>query len=139
VEEWMVEHGGLDEEKTKTPSRQELSEWVIKSLGTIGTKIVRNSWRRNGFSYFPDEMELDDDGFDDVDINDAAASDDAAANDDDDEEEDDEWLFCTDYVSGQLKQIVLTPPAKTNDQTDSIEQENEENEENDSSDSDEDN
>jgi hypothetical protein len=35
-EEWMVEHGGLDEEKTKTPSRQELSAWVINSLGTIG-------------------------------------------------------------------------------------------------------
>jgi hypothetical protein len=45
-------------------------------------------------------------------------------------------VFCTDYVSGQLKGIVLTPPAKTNDQTDSIEQENEEN---DPSDSDEDN
>jgi hypothetical protein len=54
-EEWMLEKGGLDEEKTKTPSREEVSEWVIKSIGSIGPEIVRNSWRRHGFSYFPDE------------------------------------------------------------------------------------
>jgi hypothetical protein len=56
-EEWMVEKGGLDQEKTNTPSREEVSEWVIQSIGSMGTKIIRNSWRHRGFSYFPDEAE----------------------------------------------------------------------------------
>jgi hypothetical protein len=56
-EDWMVEKGGLSEEKCKTPSREEVSEWVIKSIGSIGSKIVRNSWRHVGFSYFPAEPE----------------------------------------------------------------------------------
>jgi hypothetical protein len=56
-EDWMVEKGGLDQEKTKTPSREEVSEWVIQSIGSIGTKIIRNSWRHRGFSYFPAEPE----------------------------------------------------------------------------------
>jgi hypothetical protein len=56
-EDWMVEHGGLDDEKTKTPSREDVSCWVIKSIGSIGPEIVRNSWRRHGFSYFPSEPE----------------------------------------------------------------------------------
>jgi hypothetical protein len=55
---WMIEKGGLNEEKTKTPSREEVSEWVIKSIGSIGTNIIRNSWRHRGFSYFPAEPEL---------------------------------------------------------------------------------
>jgi hypothetical protein len=75
---------------------------------------------------------LDNAGFDDVD--DADADDAAVDDDNDDEDEIDEWLFCTDYVSGKNKEIVLTPPKK--DQTDAIELENKEN---DSSDSDEDN
>jgi hypothetical protein len=53
----MVEKGGLDQEKTNTPSREEVSEWVIQSIGSMGTKIIRNSWRHRGFSYFPDEAE----------------------------------------------------------------------------------
>jgi hypothetical protein len=57
-EAWMIEKGGLNEEKTKTPSREEVSEWVIKSIGSIGTNIIRNSWRHRGFSYFPAEPEL---------------------------------------------------------------------------------
>jgi hypothetical protein len=57
-EDWMVEKGSLDEEKTKTPSREEVSEWVIKSIRSIGPTIIRNSWRHcpmlrgaNGFSF----------------------------------------------------------------------------------------
>jgi hypothetical protein len=53
----MVGKGGLSEEKCKTPSREKVSEWVIKSIGSIGSKIVRNSWRHVGFSYFPAEPE----------------------------------------------------------------------------------
>jgi hypothetical protein len=56
-EDWMVEKGGLSKEKCKTPSREEVSEWVIKSIGSIGSKIVCNSWRHIGFSYFPAEPE----------------------------------------------------------------------------------
>jgi hypothetical protein len=56
-EDWMVEHGGLEEEKTKTPSREDVSAWVINSIGSIGPNIIRNSWRRHGFSYFPSEPE----------------------------------------------------------------------------------
>jgi hypothetical protein len=53
----MVENGGLEEEKTKTPTREELSAWVIESIQSMGAKIIRNSWRRHGFSYFPDEID----------------------------------------------------------------------------------
>jgi hypothetical protein len=60
-ENWMVESGGLEEERTKTPSHQELSEWVIKGLKSIGTTIVRNSWRHHGFSYFPGEDSISSD------------------------------------------------------------------------------
>jgi hypothetical protein len=67
-EDWMVEKGGLEEEKTNMPSREDVSEWVIKSISSIGPTIIRNSWRHHGFSYFPaeepEEMEenLDIDG-----------------------------------------------------------------------------
>jgi hypothetical protein len=78
-EDWMVEEGGLDEEKTKTPSREEVAEWVVKSIGSIGPQIVRNSWRHQEFSYFPSEskervvvvnknLDIDDGGGDENDI-----------------------------------------------------------------------
>jgi hypothetical protein len=101
-ENWMVESGGLEEEKTKTPSRQELSEWVIKGLKSIGTTIVRNSWRRHGFSYFPGEDSIgSDDGH--------GSNDGDAENhpDDDNDSDDDPILFATDYVFGNNKSIVI--------------------------------
>jgi hypothetical protein len=56
-EDWMVEKGSLSKEKSKTPSREEVSKWVIKSISSIGPKIICNSWRHHDFSYFPAEPE----------------------------------------------------------------------------------
>jgi hypothetical protein len=89
-EDWMVEKGGLSEEKSKTLSCEEVSEWVIKSIGCIGPKIIHNSWRHHGFSYFPAEPEemvavVDEN----LDINDGLGGDDnddlSEFNDDDDD------------------------------------------------------
>jgi hypothetical protein len=99
-ENWMVENGGLEEEKTKTPSREELSAWVIESIQSIGAKIIRNSWRRHGFSYFPDEIdEFDNRAHDANDDNDT----------DSDNENDGGWLFSPNYVFGNNKTIVVSP------------------------------
>jgi hypothetical protein len=38
-EDWTVEKGGLDEEKMKTPPREEVSEWVIKNTGPLDRKL----------------------------------------------------------------------------------------------------
>jgi hypothetical protein len=42
-EDWMVKKGCLGEEKSKTPSREEVSEWVIKSIGSIDRKSFATS------------------------------------------------------------------------------------------------
>jgi hypothetical protein len=107
-ETWMVESGGLEEKKTKTPSRQELSEWVIQSLKSIGTTIVRNSWRRHGFSFFPGEDSIgSDDGH--------GSNDDGAENhpDDDYDSDEDSIIFATDYVFGHNKCVAISAEITT--------------------------
>jgi hypothetical protein len=122
-ENWMVENGALEEEKTKTPSREELMAWVIKRIESIGAKIIRNSWRCHGFSYFPDEInEFDIRAHDDNDGNDT----------DSDNENDGGWMFSPNYVFGNNKTIVVSPKS-TNEENavDSMSSEDEEEDHND--------
>lgn len=52
---WMMEQGA-DNAVVKTASREEASNWVAEAWEEeITTEIVKNSWRRSGFSYFLDE------------------------------------------------------------------------------------
>jgi hypothetical protein len=110
-EDWMVEHGGLEEEKTKTPSREDVSAWVIDSIGSIGPKIVRNSWRRHGFSFFPGEPEefvpVVDDSLGNIDI--AEEEIENLPDDDDDDSLIDTLIFRTNSVLRCDKNIAVSP------------------------------
>jgi hypothetical protein len=110
-EDWMVEHGGLDDEKTKTPSREDVSRWVIKSIGSIGPKLVRNSWRRNGFSYFPSEPEEFVPGVDEsLEVTDEEIEHlENLPDDDDDDSLIDTLIFRTNSVLGCDENIAVSP------------------------------
>jgi hypothetical protein len=116
-ENWMVENGGLEEEKMKTPSHEELSAWVIKSIQSIRAKIICNSWRRHGFSYFPDEVnEFDNRTHDENDDNDT----------DSDNKNDGGWMSSPNYVFGNNKTIVVSPKSTSEENAvDSMSSENE--------------
>ena len=47
---------GLQELLTRPPSRQTITEWVMKSLTSLPTSLVRASWRHAPYSYFPNEQ-----------------------------------------------------------------------------------
>ena len=54
-EDYMIEVG-LQELLTRPPSRQTITEWVMKSLTSLPTSLVRASWRHAPYSYFPNEQ-----------------------------------------------------------------------------------
>lgn len=50
-EDWM---DTLDiSSSIQPPSRELLSSWIILSLKDISQQTICNSWRKQGFSYFP--------------------------------------------------------------------------------------
>ena len=53
-EEYMLEEG-LAMTVSKPPTRQRMTTWVTESLDDLGEHIVKAAWRRNGYSYFPQE------------------------------------------------------------------------------------
>ena len=40
---------------SKPPTRQQMATWVTECLDDLGKHIVKAAWRRNGYSYFPQE------------------------------------------------------------------------------------
>jgi hypothetical protein len=95
--------------KTKTPSRQELSEWVIQSLKLIGSTILCNSWRCNGFSFFPGEDSIgSDDGHG---SNDGGHAENHP--DDDCDSDEDSIIFATDYVFGNNRCVAISAEITT--------------------------
>jgi hypothetical protein len=122
----MVEHGCLEEEKTKTPSREDVSAWVINSINSIGPNIIRNSWRRHGFSYFPSEPEefipvVDDS----LDI--AEEEIENLANDDDDDSLIDTLIFRTNSVLRCDENIAVSPENTEENAEDGDSMDNDEN------------
>ena len=53
----MLEEG-LAMTVSKPPTRQRMATWVTESLDDLGEHIVKAAWRRNGYSYFPQEEVL---------------------------------------------------------------------------------
>ena len=53
-EEYMLEEG-LAMTVSKPPPRQRMATWVTESLDDLSEHIVKAAWRRNGYSYFPQE------------------------------------------------------------------------------------
>jgi hypothetical protein len=54
-EAWMLEEG-VDLTLSRPPERQQLAQWIIKSLEEISEgDIVRNCWRHTGYSFFDEE------------------------------------------------------------------------------------
>ena len=53
-EEYMLEEG-LAMTVSKPLTRQQMATWVTESLDDLGEHIVKAAWRRNGYSYFPQE------------------------------------------------------------------------------------
>ena len=53
-EEYMLEEG-LAMTVSKPLTRQRMATWVTESLDDLGEHIVKAAWRRNGYSYFPEE------------------------------------------------------------------------------------
>ena len=47
---WMIRT-----QMVETPRRPDVSHWVINALNSMPAEIVRNSWRKEGLSYFPNE------------------------------------------------------------------------------------
>jgi hypothetical protein len=54
-EDYMIDVG-LQELLTRPPSRQTITEWVMKSLISLPSSLVRASWRHAPYSYFPNEQ-----------------------------------------------------------------------------------
>ena len=50
----MLEEG-LAMTVSKPPTRQRMATWVAESLDDLGEHIVKAAWRRNGYSYIPQE------------------------------------------------------------------------------------
>ena len=50
----MLEEG-LAMTVSKPPTRQQMATWVTECLDDLGKHIVKAAWRRNGYSYFPQE------------------------------------------------------------------------------------
>ena len=50
----MLEEG-LAMTVSKPPTRQQMATWVAESLDDLGEHIVKAAWRRNGYSYIPQE------------------------------------------------------------------------------------
>ena len=50
----MLEEG-LAMTVSKPLTRQRMATWVTESLDDLGEHIVKAAWRRNGYSYFPQE------------------------------------------------------------------------------------
>ena len=53
-EEYMLEEG-LAMTVSKPLTRQRMATWVTESLDDLGKHTVKAAWRRNGYSYFPEE------------------------------------------------------------------------------------
>ena len=56
-EEWIINEGINAAPVLRPPSRLLLSQWITDSIQRIrgSTSIVRNSWRHEVYSYFPNE------------------------------------------------------------------------------------
>ena len=54
--EWKKEMG-IDRAILRTPSREIQQGWALASWQNIPQDVVRNAWRRSGFSYFPEQQE----------------------------------------------------------------------------------
>ena len=79
-EEYMLEEG-LATTVSKQPTRQRMATWITESLDDLSEHIVKAAWRRNGYSYFPQEevqvqlnIEQDPQLDDEVDISDYNSS-----------------------------------------------------------------
>ena len=57
-EQWMIDTGLL-QEKTKPPSREDISKWTFKAQDTLSEQIVKNAWRHGVYTWFPDERNGD--------------------------------------------------------------------------------
>ena len=44
---------GLQQVLTKPPSRAVMAGWIIQSLQSLSTTLVKNAWRHGRYSYFP--------------------------------------------------------------------------------------
>ena len=53
-EECMLEEG-LAMTVLKPPTQQQMATWVTECLDDLGEHIIKAAWRRNGYSYFPQE------------------------------------------------------------------------------------
>ena len=56
-EEWMLEQG--DTAIFKPPTRETLAKWIVTSLQSLSSEMVQNSWRHGQYSYFPTEVEAE--------------------------------------------------------------------------------
>ena len=54
-EEYMLEEG-LAMTVSKPPTRQQMATWITECLDDLSEYIVKAAWRRNGYSYFPQEQ-----------------------------------------------------------------------------------
>lgn len=52
--DWVHGQDELHADNTK-PNRSDMSKWVDEAWDSLPADIVRNSWRKTGFSYFPNE------------------------------------------------------------------------------------
>jgi hypothetical protein len=84
---------------------------LFDSIGSIGPKIVRNSWRRHGFSFFPGEPEefvpVVDDSLENIDI--AEEEIENLPDDDNDDSLIDTLIFRTNSVLRCEKNIAVSP------------------------------
>ena len=58
-EEYMLSVG-LDQVKTKPPTRLTMVEWAVSSLNSISEQIIKNAWRLSNYDYFPNEPKEND-------------------------------------------------------------------------------
>ena len=54
-EEYMLEEGLAKMTVSKPLTRQRMATWVTESSDDLSEHIVKAAWRRNGYSYFPQE------------------------------------------------------------------------------------
>ena len=40
---------------SKPPTRQQIATWVMECLDDLGEHIIKAAWRRNGYTYFPQD------------------------------------------------------------------------------------
>ena len=45
----------LDADRIPTPERREVRLWVTNALGSLSRETIRNAWRKEDFSWFPNE------------------------------------------------------------------------------------